>query len=141
MSRSHTNDLFEVACQMALTTKPNLSRYLCEWFACLDQPLGVTNAYAFQIGIRRHPNFGTKYAQQMVRTERDVFGQLGQADALGKMFIDIVACPLDCFSLPAQSLFVRVDVGVALDELRQGPGKARLTFERTLFLGQGFVQA
>ena len=48
---------------MALTTKPNLSRYLSQGFACLNQPLRVTNAYAFQISVGRHTDFGPKYAQ------------------------------------------------------------------------------
>ena len=117
LARSYTNNLLEAARQMTLTAKPYLSSHLGQWLAGLDKPLGVTNTHTFQVSVGGHTHFGAKNTQQVVAAERDVFSQLGQADALGKTFINIVAYPLYGFLLITQSLFVRAYVSMPLDEL------------------------
>ena len=75
LTRRCTDDFLETARQMALTTKPNLDRCLCQRFASFDEALRLTNTHAFQIGVGRHADFGAKDTQKVVRTERNVLSQ------------------------------------------------------------------
>jgi len=58
-----------------------------------------------------------------------MLGQLGQADPLRKVFLNIAASPLDGFLLLSQTFFAEADVGIVFRKLCQGPGEARLAFQ------------
>lgn len=102
---------------MALTAKADLGGHLGQRLAGFQQPLRLTDAHALHVSVRRQANFRPERAQQVVRAERHVGCQLGQADPLGKAFIDIGAGALYGSWLFTQPLFAQAQVGIALDEL------------------------
>src|ERR1700741_813005 len=75
LTRRYADDLLEAAGHMALTAISNLDSELCQRFADLNKPLGVTNAHIFQIRVGRHANLGGKGTQKVIGTESDIPSQ------------------------------------------------------------------
>ena len=78
LTRSYADDLLEALRQMALTAEPRISRHRRQWFAGLDELLGMADPHAFLVGVWRHPDFGVKSTQQIVGAEGYMPGEFVQ---------------------------------------------------------------
>src|SRR4051794_34866863 len=115
---------------MTLIAESQLSGNLCNRVPLSQETLSLSNPHTLQIGVRGHAHLPFKDPMDIVRTEPDQPGQLGQRDRLGKVLVEVVSYLLDCRPFLSNGWLRRTDLRIPGDEQSARLQETSFPFER-----------